>query len=118
MRFMNIAWENIFNKLINWTYYGCHHFCKRKNAKITPTYTPVIKALGIRSFTQMKSHILKSFESKLEDMNDQLCYFLFSDVEVKKYFRSLQKMFQVFSQRKSRRYPQMETLRSRQLLKL
>jgi hypothetical protein len=36
------------NKLINWTYYGCHHFCKKKAAKITPTYTPVIKALNCK----------------------------------------------------------------------
>ncbi len=30
----------------------------------------------------MKSRELRKFESKLEDMNDQLCYFLFSDTEV------------------------------------
>lgn len=37
----------------------------------------------------MKSHILRRFESKLEDMNDQLCYFLFSDVEVNNIFSEL-----------------------------
>lgn len=37
----------------------------------------------------MKSHILRKFESKLEEMNDQLCYFLFSDVEVSNVFSEI-----------------------------
>ncbi|MGP5176524.1 hypothetical protein, partial [Psychrobacter immobilis] len=37
----------------------------------------------------MKSHILRRFESKLEEMNDQLCYFLFSDVEVNNIFSEI-----------------------------
>lgn len=37
----------------------------------------------------MKSQVLRKFESKLEDMNDQLCYFLFSDVEVNNIFSEL-----------------------------
>ncbi|PSU90890.1 hypothetical protein C0W35_16070 [Photobacterium kishitanii] len=37
----------------------------------------------------MKSQVLRKFEAKLEDMNDQLCYFLFSDVEVNKFFSQL-----------------------------
>jgi hypothetical protein len=36
----------------------------------------------------MRSHILRRFESKLEEMNDQLCYFLFSDVEVTIFLQS------------------------------
>lgn len=38
---------------------------------------------------QLKSQILKRFESKLEEMNDQFCYFLFSDVEVNNIFLEL-----------------------------
>lgn len=34
----------------------------------------------------LKSRELRKFESKLEDMNDQLCYFLFSDIEVSRVF--------------------------------
>jgi len=37
----------------------------------------------------LKSHILRRFESKLEEMNDQLCYFLFSDVEVNNIFSEI-----------------------------
>ncbi|WP_201566336.1 hypothetical protein [Psychrobacter immobilis] len=37
----------------------------------------------------MKSYILRRFDSKLEEMNDQLCYFLFSDVEVNNVFSKL-----------------------------
>jgi hypothetical protein len=37
----------------------------------------------------MKSQVLRKFESKLEDMNDQLCYFLFSDIEVNNIFSEL-----------------------------
>ncbi|AEF04626.1 hypothetical protein [Alteromonas naphthalenivorans] len=38
----------------------------------------------------MKSQVLRKFESKLEDMNDQLCYFLFSDIEVNNIFSELE----------------------------
>ncbi|MDV6315207.1 hypothetical protein [Idiomarina sp. HP20-50] len=38
----------------------------------------------------MKSQVLRRFESKLEDMNDQLCYFLFSDIEVNKILSKLE----------------------------
>lgn len=38
----------------------------------------------------MKSKVLRKFESKLEDMNDQLCYFLFSDIEVNNIFSGLE----------------------------
>lgn len=37
----------------------------------------------------MKSQVLRKFEAKLEEMNDQLCYFLFSDVEVENVFSKL-----------------------------
>lgn len=37
----------------------------------------------------MKSQILKRFELKLEEINDQFCYFLFSDVEVYNVFSEL-----------------------------
>ena len=38
----------------------------------------------------MKSQVLRKFESKLEDMNDQLCYFLFSDIEANNVFADLE----------------------------
>lgn len=38
----------------------------------------------------MKSQVLRKFESKLEDMNDQLCYFLFSDIEINNVFSQLE----------------------------
>ena len=37
----------------------------------------------------MKSQILRKFESKLEEINDQFCYFLFSDVEISNIFLEL-----------------------------
>ncbi|EPL3927459.1 hypothetical protein [Morganella morganii] len=37
----------------------------------------------------MKSQELRKFESKLKDINDQLCYFLFSDTEINRVFSEI-----------------------------